>query len=297
MQIAAMTSLFYTRRDHKEKLPFVDCVRRLRAAGFRHIDLPLQSLALGENEFCRDDWRERAEELRDEAEKLGVTFLQSHAPFYTGRTYDPDDEETNRYFGKMLLRSAEIAKIAGLKYAVIHPVQDPRRPTPDKDAHLALTKSIHAQYLERAAALGITPVFENLPDRYHDGRFSMGADDLILLMDAFREYGAEVCWDFGHGHVNFHEAQCAEIAKLRGHIKCTHVHDNLGKEDQHLLPFTGTVPWELVLPALRKAEYAGDLVLEVKADGFPEDCKDDFARLCARVSQTLLRLYEAEPGC
>ena len=293
MQIAAMTTLFYTCRDKTEKIPFVESVRRLKAAGFSHIDLPLQSVAKNENEFCGDDWRARAEELRNEAEKLGVTFIQSHAPFYLGGTYQHEDEEGNRHFEERLLRTAEIAKICGVKYAVIHPVQDPLCPTPDKEAHLALTRKIHERYLEKAASLGLVPVFENLPDRKKDGRFSMGADDLLMICDAFKEYGPEICWDFGHGHLNY-EDQRTEIAKLAGRIKCVHVHDNKGLSDDHLLPFTGKVPWEEVLPALRKAGYEGDLVLEIGAGAMPDEFKDDFARLCARVSEKLICLYEAE---
>ena len=77
-------------------------------------------------------------------------FIQSHAPFYNGGTYRHEDEEENRYFGEMLLRSAEIAKICGVKYAVIHPVQDPLCPTPDKEAHLALTRKINAKIAEES---------------------------------------------------------------------------------------------------------------------------------------------------
>ncbi len=41
----------------------------------------------------------------------------------------------------------------------------------------------------------------------------------------------------------------------------THIHDNRGERDDHLLPYEGSIDWDAVLPALPKGT---PIVLELK---------------------------------
>jgi sugar phosphate isomerase/epimerase len=57
--------------------------------------------------------------------------------------------------------------------------------------------------------------------------------------------------------------QYEPIIKLGHRLHCTHINDNLGTDDLHLAPFSGTVKWESVIRALREINYPGVLNLEI----------------------------------
>ncbi len=51
------------------------------------------------------------------------------------------------------------------------------------------------------------------------------------------------------------------------HLVATHVHDNRGRADDHLLPFEGTIDWPGALTAVQKIGYDGALMLEINGRG------------------------------
>ena len=296
MQIATMTSLIYSRRNTKEKVPFAESIHRLEKAGFSHMDLNLCGISRKENEFCLESWEAETEKLRKEAEDLGIRFIQSHAPYYPGKCFDPEAGEFNDHFQKMLLRSAEICHKMGIRYSVIHPVKDPRFPPEHKEAHLKITYELHRHFLEKCREYGISPAFENMPGQAAENRFGRSSEDLIMICDALQAYHTGICWDFGHGNLSF-EDQTDEIPKMAGRITCVHVHDNRGKNDDHLMPFMGNIPWEKVLPAMKKTGFKSDLVLEVGQNGnMPDELKDESTMLCAHASRILIRMFEKQLG-
>jgi sugar phosphate isomerase/epimerase len=76
---------------------------------------------------------------------------------------------------------------------------------------------------------------------------------------------AGVCLDLGHAHLMGGVPEAAEA--LSGHIITTHVHDNDGKADTHLVPGAGNIDWPFALTALGKIGYAGPLIFEVADHG------------------------------
>lgn len=290
MEIAAMTSLFYGQRNTAAKTPALESIRRLKKIGFSHIDLNLCGMARNENEFCRDDWREKTFELKEEAQRLGVTFVQCHSPYFVRKNAAlvPCDDY-DAYFKGMLARSLDIAHILSIPFAVVHPALVEDADAKQYDVQVKATVELHREFLEKAAALGIRPAFENCG-------FCRDGEDLNMLCDRLARYNAGVCWDIGHGNLKKTD-QCADIASLKGRILCVHTHDNSGKNDDHLMPFFGNIAWEKVLPALRKAEFKNDLVLEVAQNkNLPEELRDPSTVLCAQASRILIDLFNREDG-
>lgn len=50
-------------------------------------------------------------------------------------------------------------------------------------------------------------------------------------------------------------------------FKCTHLHDNDGVFDKHLLPFDGSNNWQEILSTLKNYDYKGTLNLELSCNG------------------------------
>jgi sugar phosphate isomerase/epimerase len=72
------------------------------------------------------------------------------------------------------------------------------------------------------------------------------------------------------------------------HLITTHVHDNRGRADDHLVPFEGTIDWPAALTAVQKIGYEGALILEIDARG---SAKDALAR-AQKARQRMERLLE-----
>jgi sugar phosphate isomerase/epimerase len=70
-----------------------------------------------------------------------------------------------------------------------------------------------------------------------------------------------ICLDYGHAHLMDDVGEAIET--VSGHLWTTHVHDNAGKRDDHLVPFSGTIDWGLAMMATQKIGYDGMLMLEV----------------------------------
>ena len=51
---------------------------------------------------------------------------------------------------------------------------------------------------------------------------------------------------------------------MRDRVVTTHIHDNHGEKDEHLLPYEGTIDWDAALDAIANAPEPLPLVLELK---------------------------------
>jgi sugar phosphate isomerase/epimerase len=78
-----------------------------------------------------------------------------------------------------------------------------------------------------------------------------------------------LCLDTGHAHMEGTVETAFDA--MRDRLVTSHIHDNHGEKDEHLLPFTGTIDWDTALGTLAGAPQPVALVLELKAqpDGTP----------------------------
>jgi len=80
---------------------------------------------------------------------------------------------------------------------------------------------------------------------------------------------ASICLDLGHAHLDGEVVDAIET--VAEHIALVHAHDNRGRNDDHLLPFEGTIDWAGALTALQKVGYDGTVVLEPAPQGSPKE--------------------------
>jgi len=73
------------------------------------------------------------------------------------------------------------------------------------------------------------------------------------------------CLDVGHAHMN--EGVENAFRMMKDRIRSTHIHDNNGREDQHLFPLAsqgGTINWSSAMDLLRSGQDRYPLLLELK---------------------------------
>ena len=88
---------------------------------------------------------------------------------------------------------------------------------------------------------------------------------VTLLERDLERTRAGICLDFGHAHLMGDVADAVEIAAE--HVIATHVHDNRGREDDHLVPFLGTINWDMALMTMQKIGYEGTYLMELANTG------------------------------
>ncbi len=71
--------------------------------------------------------------------------------------------------------------------------------------------------------------------------------------------------DFGHAFLMGDVADTIEI--VAEHLITTHVHDNSGKKDEHLVPFEGRINWDIALMTMQKVGYDGTYLMELANTG------------------------------
>jgi sugar phosphate isomerase/epimerase len=107
-----------------------------------------------------------------------------------------------------------------------------------------------------AEPVGIRVALEVIPNPLSDAASLV--DLLEKDLDAPR---TGICLDFGHAFLMGDVADTIEI--VAEHLITTHVHDNNGKKDEHLVPFEGRINWNIALMTMQKVGYDGTYLMEL----------------------------------
>lgn len=70
-----------------------------------------------------------------------------------------------------------------------------------------------------------------------------------------------ICLDTGHAFLHGDLPDAIDL--VSGELVTTHVHDNRGASDDHLVPFEGRIDWPTAVMTLQKVGYDGVYLLEV----------------------------------
>ena len=86
---------------------------------------------------------------------------------------------------------------------------------------------------------------------------------LVELVESDLEADLGICMDVGHARLMGDVVDAIETCS--GHLLTTHLHDNRGKHDDHLVPGKGVVDWDATLLAFQKIGYDGAWMFELAA--------------------------------
>jgi sugar phosphate isomerase/epimerase len=137
-----------------------------------------------------------------------------------------------------------------------------------QDTRAAARRSV--EELQKAAEpLGVRLAVEVIPNE-----LSRAGSLVHFVEEDLDSLGVGICLDFGHAHIDGDVVDAVET--VSEHVIATHLHDNRGRSDDHLMPLDGTIDWAAALTAIQKIGYDGPMVFEVAAQGA---AKDSLARL------------------
>jgi sugar phosphate isomerase/epimerase len=115
-----------------------------------------------------------------------------------------------------------------------------------------------------AEPIGIRVAVEVIPNPLSDP-----ASIVTLLEHDLDAPRTGICLDLGHAFLLGDVADAIET--VAEHLITTHVHDNGGKKDDHLVPFDGRINWDLALMTLQKVGYDGTYLMELGNTSTPAD--------------------------
>ena len=272
------THLFHEHRLTREHLVHI------AAHGFEQIEL-----FATKSHF---DYRDR-DAVSRLAEWLGDTRMELHsvhAPIgdamksgtWVGSYSSAAADETRRKAALAEIEAAlNVARDLPFRYLVVHLGVPAGEQPPDGDNQPAAARRSVEEIAEMAAGVNVKVALEVIPNP-----LSSAAALARLIEEQLEGVDVGVCLDYGHAHLMGDLGEAIEA--LSGHIWTTHVHDNGGRTDDHLVPFAGRIDWAAAIVETQKIGYDGVLVLEVGDTGDPVDVLRRSVKARERLDKTFV---------
>ncbi len=264
-------------------------IKLIKDSGFDGYDCSLFAEMRSGGYFSGDDYLERAKEIREYADSVGLPCLQTHSPCPSLRTY-----EDILNYGDDQIRAIEITAILGAPIVVIHPAC-----ITDAEGNYEM---IYSKLLPHAKAHGVKIATENMfswKDIEEGDTVPSAcgtAADFVRYIDYVSDENFTACLDLGHASMMNCEGAPKMIYAL-GHDRLTalHVHDNDCLHDDHIFPFAGKMNWDDICKALADIDYSGDFTFEANEflKGFPDELIPTCMELLEKTGRYLISKTEA----
>lgn len=301
MNLGTAMNMFGYRRGG-EPVAFAEQMRMCHRVGFRTMDIDFYEAPrrkMMADELNCDEWERNIDALGNEAAKLGVHFTQSHAPFnkHLFTAGKCPSEEYRTRFDELMRRAIIASAKLGVKWVTVHPMNDTIHAEFDNEVNMATNLEYYKPFVELAKRCGVGIAIENMAklDTAVRRVYCASPEELANLIDAFGDpVSVGACWDFGHAQMMLTD-QPRQLRMLGKRLKATHVQDNTGKRDSHLIPFVGgNIRWEEIMPCLKEIGYEGDFMFEVHSFGrnLPDALWESAGKLAYEFGMYCMEMYE-----
>jgi sugar phosphate isomerase/epimerase len=277
MRFGISTHLFHDRRLDREHLA------QVAAYGFETVEL-----FATRSHF---DYRDEAAigQLTAWLEETGLTLNSVHAPItdsfgkgdrwaatYSNAMSDPGKRQAAVKEAEAAL---QIARRIPFPVLVVHLGTPDDKNNPGDNSRGAALRSAQ-EICQLAERLGVRVALEVIPNS-----LSTPSSLVTLLERDLESPHAGICLDFGHAFLGGDVADAVEMAAE--HLIATHVHDNHGRSDEHLVPFQGAIDWDAALVTMQKIGYEGTYLMEVANVGSPAQVLEETRRARERFERAL----------
>jgi len=249
-------------------LPFDIALKKIKESGFNYSEL-------SDSHFFSIIEKKQFEELTKVKERYNIKTPQLHAPILSlyenqnkpiiERLVDLADfrKEIRERETNCIIEWIDYSKIAGIECIVVHPggikgYNNLSEYKKIEEYNIEVFKKIS----EKCEKEGIKIAIENMGEKhipYHK------AEELLDLIEKIGSEYIGICLDTSHA--NMSKVNIPEFIKLAGKkLIATHISDNLGEHDDHLLPFSGTIKWEEVIDVFNKIGYSGIFNFEIPGE-------------------------------
>lgn len=216
----------------KGDLPAEDRIRIIRDAGFDFICIGMKAYAESEGK------------LPELCAKYGLPIdnihLTGERTNFIWSEGDEGEEICERYIREITECSA-----AGLKKGIVH-VTWGKKVTPEPPSDTGFSR--YERIRETAARCGFTVCVEN----------SIFPGHFFSVLDRFDVPEFAHCFDCGHWNAFMRDFDVP--GKYSTRLAATHIHDNDGVHDLHILPFDGSADWDLIASKLASCPFSREKI-------------------------------------
>jgi len=206
--------------------------------------------------FLEQADREAMEKVAHLFAKAGRT-ITLHGPFMD---LAPGglDERIREVSVSRMHETMELVPLFNARSVVFHAGYDDRRYHTQRQQWLARSQATWEPLTRRAEELGVVIHLENVYERT--------PDMILCLMEAISSENLGFCLDVGHMNA-FAETPLVEwLSALGPYLKEIHLHDNIGKGDEHAPVGSGTAPFGELFQYLSDRRVKPVLTLEPHAE-------------------------------
>jgi len=253
MDFALSSHLFVSERLNSHVLD------QVLAAGIRQIEIFAARQHL--DYYDQNQVRDVAQWFTDH----GVALHSVHAPLYSdtdwgrlgGLAVSLAYLERRLRIDSMdeVKRVIEIAERLPFRYLVVH-LGLPGEEYDMRKFDAAFTSLEHLNIF--AKDRGAQILVENIPN-------DLSTPERLLEFIQYTRLKLNVCFDTGHAHMGAGVRPAFQA--LKEHIRSTHVHDNNGAKDEHLMPFEGGIDWTQTIRDFRAVDGQFPTLFELRDYG------------------------------
>ena len=177
----------------------------------------------------------------------------------------------------------QVARRIPYRFLVVHLGMPSAQQLPPDDNRPDAARRSLEDIAVAAAEVGVRVTVEVIPNPLS------GAAALVRLIEEQLDgLDVGICLDYGHAHLMGDLGEAIEA--VSGYLWTTHVHDNGGQRDDHLVPFAGTIDWDAAITETQKIGYDDVLMLEVADTDDPVDVLRRSAKARERLEKILVTL-------
>jgi sugar phosphate isomerase/epimerase len=169
-----------------------------------------------------------------------------------------------------------IARVIPFRYLVVHLGMPAGEQLPPGENQPAAARRSIEEIAALAAQRNVKVALEVIPN-------ALSSPEALtrLIEDDLEDVDVGICLDYGHAHLMGDLGEAIET--LSGHLWTTHVHDNGGRRDDHLIPYAGSINWESAMMGTQKIGYDDVLMFEVRDTGDAVDVLKGAAKARERL--------------
>lgn len=253
----------------EEMLGVMDGYRLIKEAGFDGVDANIDHLLSygdivnrrlspafeAEGKACLEYFKP----WKEAAETYGLENYQAHAPFPS--YVKGEDGAYNEKLLDMLKKCLMGCDYIGCRRLIIHPffLGYDDQMTPEREWEVNMER--YSALIPAAKEYGVTVCLENMFTGHCGKIYSACCSDIdvaCLYIDELNRLAGQKCFGFcldtGHLLLLGKDIKNAMI-QMGDRIEAFHVHDNNGRDDQHLAPYMGVLDWNRFVEGLRAIHY------------------------------------------
>lgn len=246
------------------KFNYREIINSIKKAGFKNVFI----------EWYNNDL-ELQQSILNYIKTVGLNIIFAHLGYQRPQVIwnegDAGDIEIERY-----MNDIAICKNNGIDLVTIHPTFKYEK---QDLSEIGINRI--KRLIKHAESNGVKVAFENVElDGY-----------LEYILDNIDSNNLGICFDVGHCHL-FYDGKFG-VDKFKNKVFVIHLHDNFKKDDDHNLPFDGTVNWKRSLKQIIDMNYDGYIVIESGYNRYYSNMSlDDYYKLAYDKGMQIIKLFE-----